>query len=98
MSGVNDGRPAGLPFTDAERERLNRLDAVYNCARWRINWSGEFARHVLAETAAGRRAVDVFREAVVGPEWVGYKRTQRFVERGRQRGRRGMAWKERNRK
>ncbi len=62
---------------------LSSLPAVKAVKSGRIMYADEFKRRVAAGCRRGESPVEMFREAGLGPELIGYKRIERCVARWR---------------
>ena len=70
------------PLSEENIKRLRKLPAVKNVTKHgRIYYTQEFQKHFLEEHAKGAKPVNLFREAGLGPEIIGYKRIERATAR-----------------
>ena len=68
-------------FSQRERAYLLSLDAVDSVTQGRIFYTEQFKRNCMRQYWNGGHPVDIFREAGLYPELIGYKRIERCVAR-----------------
>lgn len=68
-------------FNQRERAYLLSLDVVDSVTQGRIFYTEQFKRDCMRQYWNGSRPVDIFRQAGLYPELIGYKRIERCVAR-----------------
>lgn len=76
-------------FSSAQIKRLIKLRAVVKVSPSRIRYAEWFKRECVMRADAGESPTYLFREAGLGPEFIGEKRIERCMDRWRKK----MQWK-----